>query len=162
MATKSVRGEPSRVLVVDDDDAICAIVAAFLQEADLEVSCARDGAEALERLRAGEDTDLVILDLCMPRVDGWRVLSELRTRTDLPHPRVIVVTSFGSVEDLPSGVPVLHKPIDPALLRMMVDGMLDARNDSEGAAPASRSEPVEREGGVGDGGAQVVDINRLV
>jgi DNA-binding response OmpR family regulator len=153
------------VLVVDDDDAICAIVAAFLQQSDIEVSCARDGAEALERLRGGEETDLVVLDLCMPRVDGWRVLAELRARTDVRPPPVIVVTSFGSVEDLPTGVPVLHKPIDPSLLRMMVEAMLDAASSSSEDAPPARAagaEPVEREGGVGDGGAEIIEVNRLV
>jgi CheY-like chemotaxis protein len=120
MSTKTNRGRPDRVLVVDDDEAVRAIVSAFLRESDIEVTCASDGAEALQRLHAGEAPDLVLLDLCMPNVDGWRVLAALRADEELKTLPVIVLTSLGTVEDLPSEVPVLHKPIDPDALTLIV------------------------------------------
>jgi CheY-like chemotaxis protein len=114
-----------RVLVVDDDEVVREVASAVLRRSGVEVIPARDGRQALEVLRQRKETPhLVLTDLCMPDVDGWMLLDAMREDEDLRAVPVIVLTSSGSVEYLPVGVPVLHKPIDTELLAAMVHGML--------------------------------------
>jgi CheY-like chemotaxis protein len=104
-----------RALVVDDDDAIRTMVSKILEREHYHVDGARDGAEAIERLKTG-GYDLILLDLMMPRVDGYSVLSHLRNeRPDLLR-NVIVMTALTphEVEEPVSGV--LQKPFDVSVL----------------------------------------------
>ena len=80
-----------RVLVVDDDDAIRAMVERVLQREQFEVESARDGFEAIEKLTRN-DYATVLLDLMMPRVDGHGVLRYLETEHSAP-PRVIIMSA---------------------------------------------------------------------
>ncbi len=71
--------EKPRALVVDDDEPIRALLVNLVEHLDFAVDSARDGAEAIERLAGDGDVgyDVVLLDLMMPRVDGWAVLDHL-------------------------------------------------------------------------------------
>jgi CheY-like chemotaxis protein len=66
-----------KILLADDDPDIIRIVSAYLEDEGYEIVAANDGAEALEMIK-DENPDLVILDLLMPRVDGFAVFSALR------------------------------------------------------------------------------------
>jgi DNA-binding response OmpR family regulator len=66
-----------RALIVDDDDPIRTMLAKIVQRQDIDVDTARDGAEAIERL-GSDDYSVVVLDLMMPRVDGYGVLEHLQ------------------------------------------------------------------------------------
>ncbi len=66
-----------KILVVDDDPDILNAVAMILESQDYKVVTARDGIEALANLKA-EKPDLMILDLLMPKMDGWAVCKELQ------------------------------------------------------------------------------------
>ena len=93
-----------RVLLVDDEAPVRALVRAVLTRVGSSVAEASDGLEALELLRAApEGFDIVILDMVMPRMDGPETLSALR----LTHPNLPVVLSSGfssaQLEDLPLG-----------------------------------------------------------
>jgi two-component system response regulator (stage 0 sporulation protein F) len=68
--------EKPRALVVDDDEPIRAMLVNLVEHLDFEVDSARDGAEAIERLE-DDGYDVVLLDLMMPRVDGWAVLDHM-------------------------------------------------------------------------------------
>ncbi len=68
--------EKQRALVVDDDEPIRALLVNLVEHLDFAVDSARDGAEAIERLE-GDGYDVVLLDLMMPRVDGWAVLDHM-------------------------------------------------------------------------------------
>ena len=72
-----VRADTGRILVVDDDQVNCRIVAEVLREQGHEVFFAADGEEALERVRA-DRPDLVISDVVMPKLDGYEVCRRLR------------------------------------------------------------------------------------
>lgn len=81
------------VLVVDDDPSVLDVAGVMLRRMGFTVTAARDGVEALERLRDGPSFDLVLLDLTMPRMDGEQTLSELRrSHPDLP---VLVSSGYG-------------------------------------------------------------------
>lgn len=81
--------ERKRALVVDDDDPIRMMLAKIVERQDLEVDTARDGVEAIERLDHN-GYSVILLDLMMPRVDGYGVLKHLQQHhPDLLHCTII-------------------------------------------------------------------------
>lgn len=80
-----------KVLIVDDDDAIRAMVERVLRREKFQVESARDGFEAIEKL-SSNDYATVLLDLMMPRIDGHGVLQYLETERTNP-PKVIVMSA---------------------------------------------------------------------
>jgi CheY-like chemotaxis protein len=94
----------------------------------MDTMCARDGGEVLELLHMGIRPDLLLLDLAMPHIDGWHVLEALGREARFRALPTVILTSFGSCEDLPVNVPTIHKPIDPDLLLHVIRvelGLLD-------------------------------------
>lgn len=81
----------ARVLVVDDEPAIRALVTKIIQRAGLHADGARDGAEAITMLDAA-DYAVVVVDLMMPNVDGHGVIAHIKARPK-PHPAVIVISA---------------------------------------------------------------------
>jgi len=84
-------GEKKRALVVDDDDPIRAMLAKVVERQNLEVDTARDGAEAIQRLDSNSYS-VILLDLMMPRVDGYGVLKYLNDH----HPEQLACTIIAS------------------------------------------------------------------
>ncbi|HTP49675.1 MAG TPA: response regulator [Anaeromyxobacteraceae bacterium] len=84
---------PKRILVVDDDPAIRAVLAAFLEMEGYQVAPARDGRDALLKAKL-ERPDLVVLDLMMPSMSGWGFLSEQAKDPTLAGIPVVVASSF--------------------------------------------------------------------
>ena len=84
-----------RVLIVDDSEATRdALEAALREKEDIEIAgCAENGLEALDALRAGE-VDVMLLDMVMPKLDGFGVLSELKRQEAVHKPRIIAVTAL--------------------------------------------------------------------
>src|SRR4030042_275544 len=68
---------PGKILIVDDDPDILAAVAMILESSDYNVVTARDGIEALTKI-AGEKPDMMVLDLLMPKMDGFAVYKTLQ------------------------------------------------------------------------------------
>jgi CheY-like chemotaxis protein len=90
-----------RVLVIDDEAAIRALVAKVIERAGLSVDTAADGADAIARLESGGDQyDVLVVDLMMPRVDGSGVVEYVKAMKG-PRPTVIVVSA--------GDAPTLHK-----------------------------------------------------
>jgi CheY-like chemotaxis protein len=105
-----------RVLVVDDEEAIRMLVQRLLVRAGYEVTTARDGCEAIEALAAGE-YDAVLLDVMMPRLDGFGVVETMRARCPSMLARTLLVTAANlqRLDELPVRG-VLPKPFDVAAL----------------------------------------------
>ena len=99
------------VLVVDDDEDIRAAMAEVLEILGYSVAVASDGQEAFELLEVGLDPNAIVLDMMMPRMDGWAFLSRIRTDPkfrDLP-----VVVASAVVAECPPGADAwLQKPFD--------------------------------------------------
>lgn len=110
------------ILVVDDDRITRHLTRATLAKAGYAVRVAKDGAEALSRLR-GRKFDLVLLDVWMPRMDGLAVLDRMkRLKT---RPRVVVMTSDDAPGTLLKAIrrqahQYVHKPVEPATLVSIV------------------------------------------
>ncbi|MDD5667291.1 MAG: response regulator [Actinomycetota bacterium] len=124
-----------KILLADDDPDVVDVVSIILEDEGYEVVMARDGAEALEKIRS-EDPDLVILDLLMPRVDGFAVFNTLREPayerwSQLP---VVVLTSVREEVskrryELESGKSMgyaayLEKPVEPEELLETISSLL--------------------------------------
>jgi two-component system, OmpR family, response regulator MtrA len=102
-----------KVLVVEDDADISSVLTFYFEAKGHEVVIARDGLEALERL-ACEDLDLMLLDVMLPKLDGWAVLEAVRAKCSLP---VILLTALGDTEDIVKGLSLgaddyLRKPFE--------------------------------------------------
>jgi DNA-binding response OmpR family regulator len=81
-----------RILVVDDDKSIVKVLAGYLEQAGFGVLAAHDGETALHILRR-EHPDLLILDLMMPKRDGWEVTQIIRADKDLAATPIIMLTA---------------------------------------------------------------------
>lgn len=84
-------GPEGRVLVVDDEPAIRALVAKIVERAGLPVDAASDGAAAIEKLEAHEYA-VVVVDLMMPNVDGYELIAYMKRRRQ-ERPAIIVVSA---------------------------------------------------------------------
>jgi len=108
-----------RILVVEDDFDIQELLQNFLQEAGYEVAVANDGVEALS-LFAGERYDLIVLDIMLPKIDGYGVCELIRKQSDVP---IIMLTALSGEEDQIKGLDLqvddyITKPFSmPVLLR---------------------------------------------
>jgi CheY-like chemotaxis protein len=132
-------GHDSHILVVEDDaDSRAALCDAMIDAGYLPFAVG-DGVEALEHLRTGARPNLIVLDLMLPRIDGWRFLSILADEPDLQGIPVLVCT--GAVDPRPPGVPrdhVLTKPIKLDALMEFVTrycGTGSTWNDPAGGPP---------------------------
>jgi DNA-binding response OmpR family regulator len=115
-----------RVLVVDDDPAIRQIIAVLLQRDGVDVDIAEDGERANAMLLRNEYA-VVVLDLIMPRVDGYGVIEFMRSR-GITTPIVVVsaVTDEPPADLDPQLVRVaIQKPIEPRELRTVVKAILE-------------------------------------
>ena len=91
-------GERRNVLVVDDDPAIRELLTMALEDEGHDTITARDGQDALEQLErmAEAPPDVIILDMNMPRVDGWE-FARLYRQSDLPRAPIVVLTAAQDV-----------------------------------------------------------------
>ena len=108
------------VLVIDDDLTIAEMVAVFLRIEGFEVTVAGSGEDGL--LAAMSDPpDVIVLDVMMPKLDGWQVASKLRNHTELADVPIVFCTALGDDESVWQGwqygaASYLTKPFDPGHL----------------------------------------------
>lgn len=120
------------VLVVDDDPDICEIFKDLLESYGYLVTTAENGADALDKLRAGEDPGLILLDLMMPVMDGIQFRDEQVRDPSLAAIPVVIVSAGGDVaaKAAAAGVEGLSKPVDIDVLLATVGRFCGAAEDS--------------------------------
>ncbi|MEF9852802.1 MAG: response regulator transcription factor [Hydrogenoanaerobacterium sp.] len=84
-----------KILVADDDKNICELLRLYLEKEGYIVVLANDGEEALAKFTA-ENPDILLLDVMMPKLDGWQVCREIRKKSEAP---IIMVTAKGETFD---------------------------------------------------------------
>ncbi|HVD99743.1 MAG TPA: response regulator [Cytophagaceae bacterium] len=82
-----------RVLIVDDESRNIYALRSYLETRDMQIAIAANGKEAIEYLQRGNETDIILLDMMMPVMDGFETLSILRNTDSLKHIPVIAVTA---------------------------------------------------------------------
>jgi CheY-like chemotaxis protein len=124
----------SKILIVDDEAPIRALMRATLTMAGHQVTEAAGGEEALEKIKK-DDFDLVVLDIMMPVTDGYEVLERIKAIPQKAHLPVVVVTaksyeSEGIMREMTAGaIDHLSKPFDPEDLEIAVARALNSSED---------------------------------
>jgi signal transduction histidine kinase len=118
----------SRILVVDDESLNRILLCTNLQESGYAVETAEDGQQALAMLRA-RPFDAVLLDLIMPRMDGYQVLAEMKQDARLRRIPVIIISSSDEIDSIVRCIEMgatdyLAKPFDPVLLHARIRASL--------------------------------------
>jgi DNA-binding response OmpR family regulator len=124
--------EPARVLVVDDEPIVRDVLVRYLRQEGFQVGTAADGASALE-VFADTEPDLVLLDLMLPRIDGFEVFRRIRTGGT----PVIMLTARGDETDRIVGLDLgaddyIGKPFSPREVVARVRAVLRRAGRSEG------------------------------
>lgn len=94
---------PKRILIVEDDKFLRELIAQKLVKEDYEISEAVDGEEGMKKIKE-EKPDLVLLDLILPGIDGFEVLSQMKEDTALAPIPVIILSNLGQKEDVERGL----------------------------------------------------------
>ena len=115
-----------KILVVDDESRMRKLVRDFLVKQDFEVLEAEDGAQALDLFFENKDIALIILDVMMPKMDGWQVCREIRAYSDVP---IIMLTAKSDERDELLGFDLgvdeyITKPFSPKILVARVEAIL--------------------------------------
>ncbi|MEE1516859.1 MAG: response regulator transcription factor [Lachnospiraceae bacterium] len=121
-----------KILVVDDEARMRKLVRDFLVKKDYEVIEAENGEVALDIFYSQEDIALVILDIMMPKLDGWQVCKEIRKESKTP---IIMLTAKAEEQDELLGFELgvdeyIAKPFSPKILVARVDAILRRTNKS--------------------------------
>lgn len=125
-----------KVLIVDDEARMRKLVRDFLVKQEYRVMEAADGEEAMEMFFKEKDISLIILDVMMPKMNGWEVCREIRKYSKVP---IIMLTAKTSEEDELAGFECgadeyISKPFSPKILVARVDAILrrTAKSDESG------------------------------
>nr|WP_308626155.1 response regulator transcription factor [uncultured Eisenbergiella sp.] len=118
--------ERTKILVVDDESRMRKLVKDFLQKNNYEVVEAGDGSEALDIFFEQNDIALIILDVMMPKMDGWQACREIRNYSKVP---IIMLTAKGDEKDELQGFGLgvdeyISKPFSPKILVARVEAIL--------------------------------------
>ena len=119
-----------KILMVDDEERMRKLVKDFLTNKGFSVVEAGDGEEALEIFFAQKDIALILLDVMMPKMDGWEVLKTIRKYSKVP---VIMLTARSEERDELQGFSLgvdeyISKPFSPKILVARVEALLRRTN----------------------------------
>lgn len=122
-----------KILVVDDESRMRKLVTDFLERENFEVLEAANGEEAIDIFGSENDIALIILDVMMPKVDGWQVCEEIRKTSKVP---IIMLTARTDEKDELQGFDLgvdeyIAKPFSPKILVARVNALLRRSNTVE-------------------------------
>ena len=122
--------EKLKILVVDDESRMRKLVRDFLVKKDFIVLEAEDGAQAVDIFFSTKDISLIILDVMMPKMDGWQGCREIRELSDVP---IIMLTAKSDERDELLGFDLgvdeyISKPFSPKILVARVEAILRRSN----------------------------------
>ena len=125
--------ERLKILVADDESRMRKLVKDFLIKSNFEVLEAEDGSQALDLFYATKDIALIILDVMMPKMDGFEVCREIRQTSQVP---IIMLTAKGDERDELQGFQLgvdeyITKPFSPKILVARVEAVLRRTNQAE-------------------------------
>lgn len=115
-----------KILVVDDESRMRKLVRDFLVKSNYQVLEAEDGEQAMDLFFAHKDISLIVLDVMMPKMDGWQVCREIRAYSKVP---IIMLTARGDEQDELLGFELgvdeyISKPFSPKILVARIEAIL--------------------------------------
>lgn len=122
--------ERLKILVVDDESRMRKLVRDFLVKSNYEVLEAEDGEKAVDIFFKEKDIALIVLDVMMPKMDGWQVCKEVRSYSKVP---IIMLTAKGDERDELQGFQLgvdeyIAKPFSPKILVARIEAILRRTN----------------------------------
>ena len=123
---------PSRILIADDNQANSELLEAYLAQLDCELEFAVDGQDTLDKV-ASFEPDVILLDVMMPKLDGYKVVEEIRSKSDVP---IIMLTALSNEEDVLKGYDLgvdeyVSKPFSPKIIVRKVNAILSRNTKSK-------------------------------
>lgn len=129
--------EKIKILIVDDESRMRKLIRDFLEREGYQILEASDGVEAMDLFYAHKDIDLIILDVMMPRMDGWEVCKEVRRYSKVP---IVMLTARAEERSELKGFELgvdeyIAKPFSPKILVARVAALLKrVKNGAEEVA----------------------------
>ena len=144
MPVQKLDGAGRRILVIDDDLAIRVLLHAVLKRMKFDVDLAEDGAVGLEKLQQDGGFDLVLLDLMMPRLNGYEFIEQITQRYQEQRPHIIVFTAAGKrgVDKIPVDA-VCNSILKPFDLDTFIEIISDCLNRAHGTDSAASTRSAE-------------------
>ena len=135
------------ILVVDDNEMNRDMLSRRLQRQGYEVAVAEHGERALEMMRS-DNFDLVLLDIMMPRLNGYQVLEQVKADNQLKHIPIIMISAVDDLDSVVKCIELgaedyLFKPFNPVLLKARVRAGLDKKRANDQSFPAAGNLPAD-------------------
>jgi len=129
---RTIMAENNRILIADDNPANCELLQAYLADVDCEIELAVDGQETLDRV-ASYRPDLILLDVMMPRLNGFEVCKQLKEDPENRRIMILMVTALNEIGDIERAVAAgtddfLSKPVNQVELIKRVENMLKLKD----------------------------------
>lgn len=124
--------EKSRILIADDNAANVELLEAYLADVDCDIAVAVDGQDTLDKVAAFQP-DVILLDIMMPKLNGFEVCQQLKSRPETSGIMVLMVTALNELGDIERAVMAgcddfLSKPVNKIELLKRVENMLRLRS----------------------------------
>ena len=128
--------EKIKILIVDDESRMRKLIRDFLEREGYQILEASDGIEAMDMFYANKNIDLIILDVMMPRMDGWQVCKEVREHSKVP---IMMLTARAEEQNELKGFELgvdeyVAKPFSPKILVARVGALLKRVKNVDGDA----------------------------
>ena len=125
----------NRVLIVDDNQANCELLEAYLDGIECDTAIAEDGQQALEMVPQFQP-DLILLDVMMPKLSGFEVCQQLKSEPTTSNIMILMVTALNELGDIERAVEAgtndfLSKPVNRVELIKRVENMLELKGVSD-------------------------------
>jgi len=156
---ESQQSDPPHILIVEDDPEMVELMQSMLGLVRCQVQVAYSGEEALSLMRreaaAGREIDLILLDIMVPEMDGYEIVTRVKADPELCNTSIIMTTALDSVSNKTLGLGLgaddyLTKPFDPQELLARIDAIMRIRRSEQ--ALRRRNQEL----------SALIDINRMV
>ena len=129
---KTIMAENNRILIADDNPANCELLQAYLADVDCEIEMAVDGQDTLDKV-ASYQPDLILLDVMMPRLNGFEVCKQVKEDPQNRRIMILMVTALNEIGDIERAVAAgtddfLSKPVNQVELVKRVENMLKLKD----------------------------------
>ncbi len=126
---------PHRILIVDDNQANCELLEAYLDGVNCVTEIAEDGQRAMEKVREFEP-DLILLDVMMPKLSGFEVCQQIKSNDATRGIMILMVTALNELGDIERAINAgtndfLSKPVNRIELIKRVENMLELKGVSD-------------------------------